>query len=500
MGTRFRTLLAPVGVSTGDGRRFAPGSITLAETPFALEWVRTREGGHDGAVSVGTVQQTFTGTVAEALAAGFLSEERAARMPADLAGVWAIGELHDDVDRDAMPRLAEDVATFAHLAGEGTLGPSVDLDTFEAVPVMAGSDEPLTEQMYELALAANGGVEPKLELLVTAGRVRAATAVTIPAFAETSMPFELITEPALLAAEGERTINTHCVNCGDTRGGPVGHEISECTWDSKAAALALLASVGQEGHRASLAAFSRQLDGPTPITYDFETGRVYGHVATWRTCHVGYSDVCVTAPRSSDEYASFNRYPVETADGVVWAGRLTAGGRHAALSATASGAIAEHDSKTVVAHVRAYEDEFGIAVAGVIEPDLSEGDRAILSRRKVSGDWRETSAGLSLVEVLALSPGPRQHSEPGFPIETFSRSGRQVALVASLSPEPESLVDPGFTEVWRYDKTELAAAIVDEQVRRAAREAAALSLAEQVRADAQQRRAVLAATLSALEV
>lgn len=30
--------------------------------------------------------------------------------------------------------------------------------------------------------------------------------------------------------------NTHCSNCGDTRGGPVGHEISECTWDSKAAA------------------------------------------------------------------------------------------------------------------------------------------------------------------------------------------------------------------------------------------------------------------------
>lgn len=24
--------------------------------------------------------------------------------------------------------------------------------------------------------------------------------------------------------------NTHCSNCGDTRGGPFGHEISECTW------------------------------------------------------------------------------------------------------------------------------------------------------------------------------------------------------------------------------------------------------------------------------
>lgn len=30
--------------------------------------------------------------------------------------------------------------------------------------------------------------------------------------------------------------NVHCSNCGDTRGGPVGHETSECTHDSKAAA------------------------------------------------------------------------------------------------------------------------------------------------------------------------------------------------------------------------------------------------------------------------
>lgn len=31
----------------------------------------------------------------------------------------------------------------------------------------------------------------------------------------------------------ERERNVHCSNCGDTRGGPVGHETSECTWDSR---------------------------------------------------------------------------------------------------------------------------------------------------------------------------------------------------------------------------------------------------------------------------
>jgi hypothetical protein len=29
----------------------------------------------------------------------------------------------------------------------------------------------------------------------------------------------------------EQKRNPHCSNCGDTRGGPVGHEISECTWE-----------------------------------------------------------------------------------------------------------------------------------------------------------------------------------------------------------------------------------------------------------------------------
>src|SRR6185312_3957586 len=191
MGTRFRTMLAPIGLPTGDGRRFAEGGISLADLPFSMEWVRQREGGHDGAVAVGAVQQAHIGTVAEAIANDWISAEAAGDMPA----VWGQGELYDDIDRDAMPRLAEDVAEVMHLMSKGTLGPSVDLDTFEGVPVMAGSSEPMTEQMFE-SHYAQFGEEPKLELLITSGRVRAATLVTIPAFAETTRPLELIPNEA----------------------------------------------------------------------------------------------------------------------------------------------------------------------------------------------------------------------------------------------------------------------------------------------------------------
>lgn len=420
-GTKFRTLLAPINASTGDGRRFAEGGITLDALPMPFEWVRSREGGHDGAVAVGVIQEAAILTVKDALAGDWISADAAKGLDAKSTAIFARGTMFDDADRETMPRLAEDVAESMHLAANGTLGPSVDLDSFEAIPVMEGSDEPVTWEMIEAYMDENDGADPNIELLITAARVRAATLVTIPAFSETSRPFELIAE----------------------------------TEDTEAAAevdtLALVASIQAMARTlpaADLFALPA-LAGPTPITWDWETGRVYGHIATWATCHVGFEGVCVTPPREDVSYAWFNRFAVDTADGgTISAGRLTVGGIHAALSMSASAAMSAYDDKTTAAHVRAYADEHGIVVAGAINPELTGADRAVLDRRKVSGDWREIGTGLSLVEVLALSPGARAHSEPGFPvIETHARNGRQVTLVASLGPDPALSVAPATLDV-----------------------------------------------------
>jgi hypothetical protein len=444
-------MLAPIGLSTGDGRRFAADGIELADVPFSFEWVRSREGGHDGAVGVGVVQEAAVLSVKDALAQEYVSPENAKGLDSKMMGVWAKGELHDGVDREQMPRLAEDVAEAMHLMGAGTLGPSVDLDSFEGVPVMAGTDDPMTWELFEDYVEEHGE-EPKVELLVTQGRVRAATLVSIPAFAETSRPMELIAQ--------EVTDET----------------VAE---DTKRAA-ALIASAGR-GTRPDLAAFTLpSLDGPTPITWDWETGRVYGHIATWQTCHVGYSDVCVTAPRDSSGYSAFNRFPVETEDGeTVWAGRITVGGRHAGLDLDAPRTMAVYDGKTTAAYVRAYEDAHGIVVSGSIELAADDPQRAAIDRRKVSGDWRETPDGLSLVEVLALSPGPRRHAEPGFPIPgTFSRAGRQVALTAALGPD----ADEAGLMTLRAASLDVDA-LADAVVRRQEARAAALRAREALAAD-----------------
>ena len=293
--------------------------------------------------------------------------------------------------------------------------------------------------------------------MITSGRVRAATLVSIPAFAETSRPLELV------AAEvSEDADEAAAASAAETE---------------RAAALVASVSVAA---LPEVAAFALpELTGPTPITWDWDTGRVFGHVATWQTCHVGYADVCVTAPRDeSGEYAWFNRHPVQTSEGeTVWAGRITVGGRHPGLSLTAAATMAQYDEKTVAAHVRAYEDAHGIVVAGVIAPDLRETHKVTLNRRKVSGDWRETPAGLSLVEILALSPGPRAHAEPGFPIPgTFSRGGRQVALTAALGPDPDAS-QPFRSSAPLVDVDALAAALERRQAERAAAQAARAELA-----------------------
>lgn len=469
MGTKFQTMLAPIGLSTGDGRRFKDGSITLDETPFAFQWVRESEGGHNGAVSVGVVEEAAILTVKDALAGGWVDPEDAKGMDPKMSAVWAKGEMFDGVDRELMPRLAEDTAEAVHLIGAGTLGPSVDLDTFEGIPVFEGTDEEVTwermEQIFE-----ETGQEPKLELLITEGRVRAATLVSIPAFAETSRPLRL-------------------VSADDAT--------EETVADETKRAAALIASVATQA-RPLVATFALpELDGPTPITWDWENGRVFGHIATWQTCHVGYSDVCVTAPKDeSGTYAAFNRFPVETEDGgTVWAGRITVGGRHASLDLDAPRAMAAYDGKAVAAHVRAYTDAHGIVVAGPIELPEDSPHRAALDRRKVSGDWRETADGLSLVEVLALSPGPRAHAEPGFPIPgTFSRAGRQVALTAALGPDPIE-GGSGGNRAATVDVDALAEALERRQAERAARAQAAEELAAALKDITDKERAELAAAL-----
>lgn len=386
MATRFRALAAPVDASTGDQRRFAEGGITNQPLPMPGRWVREDVGAHDGAVTVASLTDV--------------------EMVGDQ--IWVTGHWYDDVDPAKLPRLAQDVAEAMHLAREGVLGFSVDLDDFEVAFVRPGTDEPLPE---EELFDSDGQVEA----LITKGRIRSATLVAIPAYVETNHTIQFL----------DATEDDEAVSEPDDAG------------DEDVPELALVASAGDVFPVEAFVA-PVEVDRLMPITYDWERGVAYGHVAPWNVCHAGVPDACILAPRDQGDYRDFHTHRVPTSDGVIYAGRITAGGVHPAVSddITAHTVRQHHDAMTTVAYVRAHEDAFGIFVCGPLVGDLDEATREVLSRRKVSADWRETDAGLSMIEVLALGPGPRAVSEPGFPVRASFAGGRQIALVASLVPAP----------------------------------------------------------------
>lgn len=276
----------------------------------------------------------------------------------------------------------------------GVTGPSVDIfDDVDIVEVqklieagVVGPDVVDNMDDIEYVRSDDGMV------VITQGRLAGATLVSIPAFSEVSIDL----------AEG-------------VEGGP----------------FALLSSAAPV--RPPLDWFGKpDLPGPTPVTVS-DTGRVFGHIATWGTCHVGLPG-CVTAPFSASNYAYFLQGEQTCHDGTTLpVGTLTYGGGHADASLAHRPAQSHYDDVgTAVAKVVAGEDEFGIWVAGWMLPDVSPEAAEGFRSSPVSGDWRRIGGALEMIAVCSVNAA-------GFPVPrarvNFS-SGHQRSLVASFGITP----------------------------------------------------------------
>lgn len=566
MGTRWRGLLAPLGITTGDGRRFKADGVTHRELPLALKWQRSDDMGHDDSIIIGSLDTVNFGTVAEAITAEWITADGVASLnfPDDTMGAWGQGELFDDVDPAVLPRLAEDVAEARLLTERQVIGPSVDAGAAEAVLAEPGSDEAVSEERLDeiFEQAWESGEEVALEVLFTTYEIAAATLVSIPAFAQ-CLPFTLDEvddeeqaaalvasvrasgwadyplaplETGWNAATAARNLADHFTLDGETPdwdgfaagflwrdddanpntrgaygyglvdvvdghlaivpkavitaakslddGGTSKASTTEQTrmrevvtsiyarmatefnddtmsvpWTASVTAavtartgraVALLAAAGPVAPAEMFA--DPELTGITPITISDPDAsgvrRVFGHVAAFGVCHAGIRDVCTTAPTSARQYAEFHRYtttasgqplPIATGRLTVAHGALTGACRccpgiddHACNNLSMGAAIGHYDRAAVVAYTRGGEDRFGIWVSGIIAPEATDLDVALLSRQKVSGDWREVGGSLELVEVLTLN-----REKPGFPLpHATMTNGRQTALVAAGTVSP----------------------------------------------------------------
>jgi hypothetical protein len=183
-----------------------------------------------------------------------------------------------------------------------------------------------------------------------------------------------------------------------------------------------------------------ELERLSAITVTDE-GEVFGHLAGWSTCHVGFKNACVTPPRSFTNYAHFRTGEVALDNGErVAVGHLTIGGGHAGPGLSARAAIEHYDSTSaVVADVACGEDEHGIWVHGWVRPGVPDEMVTALQASALSGDWRRIGSNLELIAALAVN-------SPGFPIPRVAASveeGEQHALVAAgvVHPDDKPVVD-----------------------------------------------------------
>lgn len=494
-------VLCVEGITTGDGREFAPESLTWGDLPIPLRW--NKEDSHGGVPSTVTVN---IGNITE------LSREG--------------NEIHGKGNIDLS---TEDGRTvYSKVKGQYLRGVSIDADSItdadmELIFPDSGDDGEKSEadELIEMLF-----MMPE-KVIFHAGRIRAATMCDIPAFAEayiqldgeqlsdatvaalaardvptravaahttgtSDAAWDSATHVKRLAAKQSKT-NARAASAWCETDGVGGymflhHEIAEdgtvgpanltaCAagiaalnsnrdsvtlslTDKRAVYAHLAKHLKDAGREAPPAGFETAITAavvvddrppiswfsdpnlslPTTITVT-DDGRVYGHAAMWGECHVGIADACVTPP-FEDSHPYYMTGEVACDDGTrVAVGQITLGTGHASLNLGASQAAEHYDhTGSAVADVAVGNDEHGIWVAGAVRPGTDvHRIRELRASGQVSGDWRRIGGQLRLVGLLAVNV-------PGYPVPkigTRVASGAQLALVAAGRP---SVVSPAYSE------------------------------------------------------
>ena len=313
-----------------------------------------------------------------------------------IANIVAIKRDGDEVYAISEMIYSEDerVEALQKLIRDGDLrGVSVDLDQIEGRMEFIAPDENAIStdaEGKEIMTVPLGGER----MIFTAGRIMGATVVPFPAFAEAQQ-----VSVSLTAAAGSVTIKQDELSLiSPPANPPVG-------WMA-----------------------NPNLSGPTPLTVG-ENGRVFGHLALFDSCHIGFQDRCVQPPRSASSYEAFHSGSLMTSEGeTVRVGQITVDCGHASLRSDAKKASEHYDhTGWAAADVRCGEDAFGIWIAGAMRPGLS------------ANAVRAFMGNLELVGIASVNV-------PGFSKAQFS-DGDRVSLVASVPICTDAEREPGYADI-----------------------------------------------------
>lgn len=480
---RWRGTLVVEGITTGDGREFAPDALQWVDAPL-IRWQKegSHGGSHDVTVTVGRADK-----------------------------VWRNGEKVEG--EGVLDIVSPDGFEIYRRMRDGFAGGiSIDADDIADADVeVVWPESPNETASDDSSLKLLFGKPEKL--IYNGGRVRAATIVDIPAFVEARIGLIGNETQALVSAAAEPAtgmpmkpmkpsyaIHQHTTTLSDApwtaphnrglkRTAPLGayawghgdialllhHEVHDDNSVGPANLTACSAAIAElvnsrgviptadertvyehlAGHLRdagltpppfpkldALSAAAAVIEEKRPPAEWFENpmlrvpvgititdeGRVYGHAAEWGECHIGFEDVCVQPP-VEDSHPYFMTGEVITADGSrIAVGQITVATGHAPLNMRASRAAEHYDNTgSVVADVAVGNDEVGIWVAGAIRPH-AEAARVhdLRASGRVSGDWRRIGGELRMVGLLGVNV-------PGFALRTRARvaSGVPQALVAA---------------------------------------------------------------------
>lgn len=396
---------------TGDGRFINKGALRWdeAQMPMPLRWAPTDLGGHGGAMVIGLIE-TLEVKGGKVLATGFIdtSTEYGLKAQQGLAAGTLKGVSLDLDDMDMEVRVKEELVKandemMAALFDENAPAPKA--------PEREAADENGYVKVFE------GSTDDEV-MHVTDARIRAATLVDIPAFANAYVAL-VASGACMLEDEPRLALGNQSVISLAASAVPVQ---PPAVWFD-----------------------NPRLTEPTPLTFT-EDGRVYGHIAAWGTCHTGYAGSCVSPPSSRTNYAYFRTGVLLTAEGTeVPVGRITMDTGHASPKLSSAPAVAHYDDTgTAVADCAAGEDSHGIWISGALRPGITPEQLRALRSSPMSGDWRTNGGSLELCAILAVNM-------PGFPVprtRALVASGRTATLITSTepadlekAPEPSAVAD-----------------------------------------------------------
>jgi 2'-5' RNA ligase len=475
----FYSVLAPEGIKTGDGRKFREGSLTHRPLPLPLTWQKISDDGHKGNVTVAKIERVAKVGNEMRATGHFLQIPEADEVVGLVAEFGKFG-VSVDAD-DATFEVNEDEECVEFTQARVSSACIVSIPAFaEAFVALGEAPEdwfPTEEEPAEGEVPAEvdtDHVAPEEEedsLAASIARMRSRAE-----FVDTEDGPGWLTHPVdtdrlrdywvrgpgaakinwgtpgdfnrcrVNVAEYVKPqhINGYCANRhydalgfwpGQRHDGETTPFAAEALGveEDQAEALSLVAAGG--GYCAPAEWFENpNLTEPTPLTVTDE-GRVFGHLAEWGTCHIGFADQCVTPPESKTEYAYFLTGEVALDNGKrARCGNITIGGGHANPRLGIRAAIAHYDSTSAaVCDVTCGQDEHGIWLAGWVRPGVSDEMVTALRASGVSGDWRKVAGNLELIAALSVNV-------PGFPIprpQVAASADGQISLVAAGIVQPK---------------------------------------------------------------